>query len=219
MNSREKCFKCYRPQSSCMCTEVRAVKTKTKFIILMHPKEFKKIKNGSGHLSHLSLENSELFIGIDFSDHKAVNALIGDENNSCYLLYPDEHSLKLNNEKITKATQQTVIFILDSTWACSVKMLASSKNILNLPKVSFEHNRSSNFQIKEQPAKEFLSTIESIHCVLELLCENEDEFLTQKELEGFLNPFEKMIAYQLGRIDTHADLVRYKTPKSKRKYL
>ena len=202
-----------------MCGQVRAVDTQTKFIILMHPKEFKKIKNGSGHLSHLSLNNSELYIGIDFTEHKAIKALLDDKNNRCFLLYPDEKSIKLNEQKIVEDKKQTVIFILDATWSCALKMIRDSPNISALPKVSFTHNKTSNFQIKEQPEKEYLSTIESIHCVLEILSENGDESLSVSALEGFLNPFEKMIEYQLGRIDVHADLARYKTPRSKRKYI
>jgi DTW domain-containing protein YfiP len=38
----------------------------------MHPKEFKKTKNGTGHFTHLSLPNSELFMGIDFSDNDRI---------------------------------------------------------------------------------------------------------------------------------------------------
>ena len=64
--AREKCYRCYRPKSSCMCSHIHEIETNTKFIILMHPKEFKKTKNGTGRLTHLSLPNSHLFIGIDF---------------------------------------------------------------------------------------------------------------------------------------------------------
>lgn len=42
----------------------------------MHPKEFKKTKNGTGHFTHLSLPNSELFMGIDFSDNDRINEII-----------------------------------------------------------------------------------------------------------------------------------------------
>ena len=50
-NYREVCYQCYRPKSSCMCKYVKSIKTNTKFIILMHPKEFQKTKNGTGILT------------------------------------------------------------------------------------------------------------------------------------------------------------------------
>ncbi len=167
----------------------------------MHPKEFRKIKNGTGHLTHLSLENSELYIDIDFSDHKRVNEIIDDPTNSCYLLYPSKKSILLNKNSIAQEGQNGVIFILDATWDCSKKMLRLSKNLQALPHISFEHTKRSRFQIKEQPAEYCLSTIESTLCVLELLSENGDEVIEEEKLKSFLNPFTMMIKYQQSCID------------------
>ncbi|MEA3374307.1 MAG: tRNA-uridine aminocarboxypropyltransferase [Campylobacterota bacterium] len=212
--AREKCYRCYRPMSSCMCGYVKTVDTKSKFVILMHPKEFKKIKNGTGHLTHLSLGNSELYISIDFSEHKAVNALIDDPSNSCYLLYPSKKSIPLNDNSIAEEGKRRVVFILDATWDCSKKMLRLSKNLQALPHISFEHNKTSQFEIKEQPAVYCLSTIESTLCVLELLSKNGDETIEGKGLEMFLNPFKAMIAYQQSCIDetgsSYKNSVRFK---------
>lgn len=212
--TRAKCYNCYRPVSSCMCAYVKPVNTRTKFVILMHPKEFKKTKNGTGHLTHLSLPNSELFIDIDFSGHQAVNRLIEDANNLCYVLYPSQESLNLNRQKIEAGTKQVVIFIIDSTWACSLKMLRLSTNLQKLPKLSFTHSKSSQFQIKEQPAAFCLSTIESTLTILELLHEHEMESIERGEFEHFLDPFMSMIAYQIGCISrsrsSHINTTRFK---------
>lgn len=207
--ARAKCYRCYRPLSACLCAHVKPIETKTKFVILMHPKEFKKTKNGTGHLTHLSLPNSELFVDIDFSAHREVNALIDDANNLCYVLYPSQESLNLNTQKIDAQGRQTVIFIIDSTWACSLKVLRLSKNLQKLPKLSFTHTKSSQFQIKEQPAAFCLSTIESTLTVLELLHEQEVEQIEEGAFEGFLDPFMSMIEYQLGCI-SRSDAVRFK---------
>jgi len=180
----------------------------------MHPKEFKKIKNGTGHLTHLSLPNSELYIDVDFSDHRRVNELIDDPNNNCYLLYPSKKSLLLNETSVVDAKKSTVIFILDATWDISKKMLRLSRNLQLLPHISFEHTRTSQFAIKQQPADYCLSTIESTLCVLELLEANADEQIGEKGLESFLNPFKTMIHYQQSFIDdptaSHKELVRFK---------
>lgn len=207
--ARSACYRCYRPASSCMCPHVRAVKTRTKFIILMHPKEFRKIKNGTGHLTRLSLKNSELHIGIDFSGYRRVNELISDPANSCFLLYPSKKSVALNADSIAKEGKNTVIFLLDATWDCSKKMLRLSENLQTLPHVSFEHAKTSQFEIKAQPKDYCLSTIESTLCVLELLESHGDETIGQKALELFLNPFWMMIKYQQSHLDD-AESVRYK---------
>lgn len=180
-----------------MCTYIKPIKTKTKFVILMHTHEFKKIKNGTGHLTHLSLEDSALYIDTGFANHKAVNALLNDNNNNCYVLYPSEESLVLNDSPLCEDEKQNVVFLIDATWHNAKKLLRDSPNIEVLPKVSFEHTKNSEFKIKEQPMDLCLSTIESTLCVLELLTLNGSEELSSIELNGFLEPFRKMVEYQV----------------------
>ena len=163
----------------------------------MHTHEFKKIKNGTGHFTHLCLENSELYIDVSFANHKAVNTLLNDNNNNCYVLYPSEESLVLNDNPLPKDEKQNVIFLIDATWHNAKKLLRDSPNIQALPKVSFEHTRNSEFKIKEQPMDLCLSTIESTSCVLELLNLSGSEDLSKVELDGFLEPFRKMVEYQV----------------------
>jgi len=212
--SRGKCYACYRPLSSCMCQHVKPIATKTKFVILMHPKEFQKVKNGTGHMTHLSLPNSELYVGVDFRAHERVNAILNDTNNLCYVLYPGEESHKLNEEKIETVDKQLVIFIIDATWSTALKLLKVSTNLQSLKKLSFTHTKSSQFQIKEQPEAHCLSTIESTLTILELLNEHEMEGIEQEALVHFLDPFKAMIKYQIGCIaaskSEHKNAVRFK---------
>ena len=197
LENREICYKCYRPKSSCICEFiVNPIKTQTKFVILMHPKEFRKTKNGTGHMTNNSLENCELHVGIDFTNHKRVNELLNDKNYEPYVLYPDTNSIKLNTQKLP-CEKKSLVFIIDSTWPCSKKMLRLSKNLHNLRKISFEHDKSSQFKIKTQPNQYCLSTIESTLCVLEQLHFHENENIPSKSLKNFLIPFEKMVDYQV----------------------
>lgn len=215
LDSRENCYVCYRPVSACVCKHItQSVKTNTKFVILMHPKEFRKTKNGTGHITRNSLTNSEILIGIDFTNNKRVNELINGGDYEPYLLYPHENSIKLNTESLP-SNKKPVIFILDSTWACSKKMLRTSKNLQDLKKISFLNNKSSQFKIKTQPNQYCLSTIESTLCVLEQLNRLEVENIKTDSLDSFLNPFEKMVDYQLKCIKEENGFVRYKRPYKK----
>jgi len=215
LDCRENCYVCYRPISSCVCKHTpEAVKTNSKFVILMHPKEFRKTKNGTGHITRNSLTNSEVLIGIDFTNNKRVNELINGGDYEPYLLYPHENSIKLNTEALP-SNKKPVIFILDSTWACSKKMLRTSKNLQNLKKISFLNNKSSQFKIKTQPNQYCLSTIESTLCVLEQLNRLKVENIKTDSLDNFLNPFEKMVDYQLKCIKEENGFVRYKRPYKK----
>lgn len=195
--NRTVCYHCYRPMSSCMCKYITPIETKTKFVILMHTKEFKKTKNGTGHFTNLSLENCEILVGVDFSEHTAVNQIINDPENACYVLYPGEKSINLNEEKIGEKRKNTVIFLIDSTWPCSRAILTASPNIDALQKISFTHTEVSEFRFKEQPKAYCLSTMESTLCVLKLLNEKGVEVIESKKLDHFLLPFDEMVKYQL----------------------
>ncbi len=206
---REKCYKCYRPKSSCMCGHCEDIQTQTKFVILMHPKEFKKVKNNTGHFTHQSLKNSELFIGIDFSEHKRINEIIASYDS--YILFPSPNAVNLTNEYPKRSDKPLAIFLIDSTWACTKKMFCESKNLNCLKHMSFTTIKTSQYEIKEQPNENYLSTIESTLVVLELLNKWEIEQIQEKQLEGFLNPFKEMIAYQKNLIaNPKSNAVRFK---------
>ena len=196
-NPRTVCYKCYRPKTSCMCEYITPIETSTRFVILMHPKEFRKTKNGTGHFTNLSLSNCEIFVGINFSNHKKINEILHHPNNNCFVLYPSDDSINLNKDSIGNTHQNNVLFLIDATWPCSRAILKSSPNLDTLQKISFTHTKVSNFIFKEQPKDYCLSTMESTLCVLEFLNQQKVENIEAIRLENFLLPFEKMVAYQL----------------------
>lgn len=199
-----------------MCEHVHSFDTQTKFVILMHPKEFKKVKNGTGHLTHLSLKNSELFIGINFTNNKEINEIIS--THESFVLYPSKDAINLSESNphphadiFPLEKRNMAIFIIDSTWACSLKMIRESKNLQALRHVSFSSNKLSQFKIKEQPAEYCLSTIESTLEVIELLNGWHVESVDEEDLKMFLNPFKKMVEYQINCITNSAsNTIRFK---------
>jgi len=184
---REKCYKCYRPKSSCMCSYFTQIDTKTKFVVLMHPKEFKKVKNNTGHFTHQSLPNSELFIGIDFSNNSRINEIIATYES--YILFPSDDALNLTHENPKSGSKPLAIFLIDSTWACTKKIFTQSTNLQKLKHMSFTTQKTSQYQIKVQPDERYLSTIESTLVVLQLLDRWKIENIEEKKLNSFLNPF------------------------------
>ncbi len=160
--------------------------------------EYKKEKNGTGHMTRLQLENSEIIVGVDFTDNDRVNEILNQENAASFLLYPGKCSFNLSVRKGAEINsfmgENPHIFILDGTWPCARKMLKLSTNLQDLKRVSFDNEIKSKFIIKQQPEPLCLSTIESVYTVLNLLNEGGVE---NCETKDFLMPFEKMIAYQL----------------------
>lgn len=182
-----------------MCKYTKALQTNTKFVILMHNKEFQKTKNGTGILTSLNLSNSVIFRGVDFTNHSKLNTILEDKNNECYILYPSSDAINLSFEEIPKNNKQKVLILIDSTWACSKTILGSSKNLQKLPRISFEVDRHSKFVFKTQPNYHCLSTIETTQNILELLNQQNIENLKDSEISYFIKPFEKMVQYQINR--------------------
>ena len=214
MQCREKCYKCFRPVSSCMCQYTQQLDTNTFFVLLMHPKEFQKTKNGTGILTSLNLKNSVIFKGIDFTNHEKINQIINDKNNECYLLYPDSNAINISNTNLPNNYKKKVLFLIDSTWPCSRSILAQSKNLQTLKKMSFSTSKVSGFKFKTQPNSYCLSTIETTQIILDIFTQQKLENLTNKQLEGFIKPFEKMVEYQTN-IASNKNNVRYKPPYKK----
>lgn len=196
-NPRIKCYTCMKPSSACICKHIRPIQTKTRFIILMHPKEYKKEKNGTGHMTKLQLENSEIIVGVDFTNNNRVNEILTNKESCSFLLYPSKDNFNLSIRKSSEINSfmgdNPHIFILDGTWPCARKMLKQSKNLQKLKRISFDNKIKSKFIIKQQPEPLCLSTIESVFTVLNLLKKGAEECDTT----DFLIPFEKMIEYQL----------------------
>ncbi len=132
-----------RPSSSCICKYISPFQTKTRFVILMHPKEYKKEKNGTGRMTKLQLENSEIIVGVDFTNNNRVNAILAKEKSSSFLLYPGKDNFNLSTRKSSETNlfmgNNPHIFILDGTWPCARKMLKLSKNLQKLKRVSFDN--------------------------------------------------------------------------------
>jgi len=164
----------------------------------MHPKEYKKQKNGTGYMTKLQLKNSEIIVGVDFTNNNRVNELLNKANSSSFLLYPGKDNFNLSIRKSSELNSfmgtNPHLFILDGTWPCARKMLKLSTNLQELKRVSFDNKIKSKFIIKQQPDPLCLSTIESVYTVINLLKEGD---LEQCDTDRFLIPFEKMIEYQL----------------------
>ena len=196
--SRETCYRCFWPKHLCWCASIRPMQTRTRIVLLMHPKEFKQEKAGTGRLTHLCLASSEIHMGIGFDQDEAVQALIHDPRNYPVLLYPGTTARNLSRGDLTAADlggRQLVVFVLDATWSGARKMLRLSPTLQALPRIMFTPAAPSRFVIKQQPQEGCLSTLEAVH---ELLTALEKSGLDRYELPAqLLDLFQRMQDYQI----------------------
>ncbi|MDB4673335.1 DTW domain-containing protein [Verrucomicrobiales bacterium] len=197
---RETCYVCHRAASVCLCEMIRPFYSRTRFIILMHPKEANKEGSGTGRLCHLALQNSSLLIGDDFSDDQRVNDLIADPDFRSVLLFPSPGAIDLSHEGYQALGHSPAnplqIFVVDGTWRLAGKILRLSENLRALPAVKFSPRHASKFRVKKQPREECLSTLESIHFLLELGLEQGFETL-DGEIGQLPDIFDQLVAFQM----------------------
>lgn len=185
---RTNCYVCLRPEVACLCHSIKAFDTNAQFVFLMHPKELKKEKAATGRLTHLSLTNSMVFDGVNFTDHEKLNQLIHHPQNFVVVLYPGDEAKNLSHGEFYHDEvkhKKLVIIVIDGTWATAKKMMKLSLNLHSLPRLCFTPEKPSEFLIKQQPHELCLSTIESVHMLIQNLkslkfeqCEGEDVLLT-----------------------------------------
>ncbi|EQC51989.1 tRNA-uridine aminocarboxypropyltransferase [Bacteriovorax sp. DB6_IX] len=197
---RKKCYTCYRPGKFCVCEYLKPVTLNSKVVILIHPMEAKKEKLGTGRITKASLTNSEIIMGIDFTNDSRVNSLINDPQYIPMVLYPGEDALNITTaqeSEVSHLKERTpLIFVIDGTWPCAKKMMTLSKNINTLPRISFSTDRISQFLIKHQPHKLALSTIESVHVLIQDLAKKGIEELNGDE-DAMIETFKAMVKKQI----------------------
>lgn len=202
---RNLCVTCLQPEFGCYCEHIQTFDPKIKYMILIHPIEMKR-RIATGRMSHLCLQNSELVVGQNYSQNQRVNEIIENPNYDPVVLYPGRHSQDLSQmnyaqkARIFSGDKKPVVFVIDGTWATARKMMAQSKNLAELPRVSFTPPGPSQFRVRKQPGVECYSTIEAIHYSLELLGEHVGFDTASREHDRLTFVFGKMVERQLSFI-------------------
>lgn len=211
-----RCYKCFRPKEFCLCSfATPPIESGVKFIFLMHPKEAKRQRTGTGRLAHICLADSEILQGLEFSENARLRELLENEKFLPVLMYPGNDAWNVNdenfvtlfssekceenqNEKNHELHGQKILMpiIIDATWFCSRKIIEHNEFLLALPKLSFAKNYSSIFTFKHEPRPEYVSTIETCYYLIK-------ELQAAKIVAQSVNPeplmaiFKKLISDQL----------------------
>jgi DTW domain-containing protein len=181
--ARIMCYRCFWPAPLCWCGVLKPMQTRTRFLFLMHPKEYKREKAGTGRLTQLCLPHSSLHMGMDFEDHDAVREILSDERYYPVLLYPGAEALNLSHVNREESAQgqrfcaladelerkTLLVVLLDATWSSARKMLRLNPKLQALPRIMFTAAAPSRYVIKQQPQEGCLSTLEATHELLTVL--------------------------------------------------
>ena len=203
--ARETCYRCNRPRAICLCPSAPPMATRTRIVLLMHPKEHRRERCTTGRLTCLNLSNSEIVTGVEFDGHPRVRALVDDPTNRPMLLYPGDGALNLSDgfaPAPAPVPRRLVVFIIDGTWVCSRTIMRRNPGLQRLPRLMFTPREKSRFVIKRQPHEWCLSTLEAAHgLLLALEAAGLDEYPDKARLPAV---FDAMQQYQIERAAANA---------------
>jgi DTW domain-containing protein YfiP len=184
------CARCRRPESVCYCQHLVSLPTRTRVLLLQHPRE-RHVAIGTARLAHLCLPGSELRVGVDFDDDAQVRAALAG-GGPTYLLFPGPQAVDLAEAKLTgQLAGPITLVVVDGTWWQARKLLKRNATLAALPQIRFTPRAPSNYRIRREPADHCVATVEALAQVLGALEGDPDRFA------ALLRPFEAMIDTQL----------------------
>ncbi|OJH40834.1 tRNA-uridine aminocarboxypropyltransferase [Cystobacter ferrugineus] len=201
---RSLCLRCLRPQATCYCARVPRVDSRTHVVFLQHPRE-RRVAIGTARMAHLALSNSELHVGLDFTNHARLAELAARPERVA-VLFPGEEAMSIEE---ARANPPETLIVVDGTWPLARKLVKSNPLLAGLPRIGFVPRRPSNYRIRAEPADHCVSTIEAVVEVLGLLEGGQERFDT------LLGAFDFMVDTQLERQSTRDGPARkrlYKSP-------
>lgn len=169
----------------CYCAHIHALPTRTRVVLLQHPRE-RHVGVNTARMAHLALPNSLLRLGLDFSVDPVVTAELAATPDT-YLLFPGPNA---RDAAALPRDRPVTLVVLDGTWWQARKLYKLNPALAALPQVAFSPRQASAYRIRRQPAAFCLSTIEALAEVLPLLEP------PGQPLERLLDPFHAMVARQ-----------------------
>lgn len=180
---RAVCPRCRRPEVVCYCRHVRPLATRTRVVILQHPRE-RDVPINTARIAALCLPDAVLEVGLDWSRLPALS----DPARPAVLLYPGEGAIDV--EKEPPAGPVTLV-VVDGTWAQAQSVVRKNPRLAALPRYAFRPAAPSDYRIRREPHESYVSTIEALARVLGALEGDPERFATM------LDPFRAMVEAQL----------------------
>jgi tRNA-uridine aminocarboxypropyltransferase len=182
---RAVCLRCNRPESVCWCAHVPAIATRTRVVILQHPRE-RYVAIGTGRMTAMCLTSASLHLGVEFENDAAVRAALADPTQPAALLWPGEGAIDI---AASPPTGPITLVVIDGTWSTAKKLVRLNPFLASLPRYAFAPAAPSAYRIRREPRDDYVSTIEAVAHVLTVL--EGDNF------QPMLAPFTAMVDGQL----------------------
>ncbi len=190
---RSVCAGCSRPSVVCLCASIRRIATRTRVVILQHPRE-SDVRINTARLVELQLERAERHVAVKLSEVPGFTARLSDPAAPPILLYPGPEARDLAE---APPDGPVTLVVLDGTWWQAKKLFQQNPELARLPRYSLSPSAPSRYRIRREPALHCVSTIEAIGEALTLL--EPPGF----DREAWLLPFDAMVEHQLHFAQSH----------------
>lgn len=181
---RPTCPRCRRPASGCWCADLEPVDTRTRIVFLQHPREAR-VAVGTARMAHLGLVHSELYQGVDFSEHPRVSTVVSQPGTA--LLFPGAGAVAPDDLEHPPET----LVIIDGTWPQARRMMALNPALRALPRLGLVPQQPGNYRIRREPAAHCMATVEAVVEVLAALEGDRSRFAP------LIRAFDRMVERQL----------------------
>ena len=191
------CAGCGRPASVCLCAYVTPLQTRTRVVILQHPRE-RHVPINTARLALLGLPRAMFRRAVEFHDDPEVQAVLSgaDGGPPAYVLFPGPHAMDL---AVTQPPGPITLIVVDGTWWQAKKLLRRNPALAALPQLRLTPAAPSRYRIRREPRDECVATIEALAMALGALEGDPARFAT------LLRPFEAMVDKQLQLASTVRD--------------
>ncbi len=186
-SGRVVCERCRRPRTVCYCAALPRIETKTRVVILQHPRE-RQVAIGTARMATLALPSAELHVGVRWGEHPALARALTDPARPPILLYPGAGAKDILREP---PTGPVTLVVVDGTWSQARTVVRDNPVLQALPRYAFSAPEPSQYRIRREPTDEYTSTIEALMHVLGALEGDAARF------RALLDPFRAMVDAQL----------------------
>ena len=184
---RAVCARCRRPESVCYCRHLTSQVTRTRVVLLQHPRE-RDVAIGTARMASLCLPNAELHVGVRWEGSLELARALDDPARPAVLLYPGEGAIDVVQHP---PAGPVTLVVVDGTWWQTKKVVRENPLLAALPRYAFTPPSPSEYRIRKEPDASYVSTIEALVHVLGVLEGDPERF------RALLAPFRAMIDTQI----------------------
>jgi len=203
---RAVCPACRRPVVVCWCPHVPRLETRTRVVVLQHPRE-RDMPIGTARMAHLCLPGSELHVGVSWDDSPELARVLSDPERPAILLYPGADAVDLGT---SPPPGPVTLVVVDGTWAHARKVVNQNPRLGRLPRYAFTPTAPSEYRIRAEPEEACVSTIEALAHALGALEGDPERF------RAMLVPFRAMVDAQIACAAAPSPRVRHPRPATRR---